>query len=179
MTSQSLAFTSAIRLPGALCLTRGFLYAPVPSVCRVCQSTKNPLDLGPVDSGCGPVPKRGANFNAPSRTTTLATGNYGNGWRTFNAAFLAEPNPQSRTHATKHGQQTDAANACASREKYARVVGYAQAIPARNSAPSYCRSRRACGGPLPARAGLSFSDVSSTHDQLPRPPLRHPHLRRS
>ena len=35
----------------------------VPSVHRVCQSAKQANVLGPVDGGCCPVPKRGANFN--------------------------------------------------------------------------------------------------------------------
>lgn len=56
--ASALSRAHAVRVLGT-----GFNAAPIPSVRRVCQSAKHPLDLGPGDGGCGPVPKRGANFN--------------------------------------------------------------------------------------------------------------------
>jgi len=73
----------------------------------------------------------------------------------FNAAFLAEPNPHLRKHANKHGQQTGAANMRASREKFARVAGNAQAIPASNAAPFHS-ARLTPRAPSPAAAGIFF-----------------------
>jgi len=156
-TSQSPTFTAAIRSHGAACLLGDFFFAPVPSVCRVCQSAKNPLDLGPVDSGCGPVPKRGANFNAPPRTTTLATGNYGNGWRNFNAVSNAE----RPLHGCPVGYRENT-GCCGSVQYTVLSTPFARALLTKAlagtrwsamTAPIYCRSRRACGGPVPALAG--------------------------
>lgn len=73
----------------------------------------------------------------------------------FNAAFLAEPNPHLRKHANKHGQQTGAANMRASREKFARVAGNAQAIPASNAAPFHS-ARLTPRAPSPAAAGIFY-----------------------
>lgn len=79
----------------------------------------------------------------------------------FNAAVLADQNPHLRAHATKHGQQTDAANTCASREKFARVVGYAQAIPASPAAPFSISAL--VHGPLFERTPVGTSATTESH----------------
>jgi len=116
---------------------------------------RNPRADQPVKSG------RGAYFPAAHHSRAGLCAVSTGGVSLFNAAVLADQNPHLRAHATKHGQQTDAANTCASREKFARVVGYAQAIPASPAAPFSISAL--VHGPLFDRAPVGTSATTESH----------------
>ena len=192
-TSQSPTFTVA-RQPGAACLLGDFLCnaaanglqagsSPGAAAClgedpTLCLDLPDASDALRAARGraekttrtlsCGRVAR--ATFTAPPRTTTRASGNYGNGWRNFYAVSNAE----RTSHGCPVGYR-DNTGCCAGVRYTVLSTPFARALLTKAlagtrwsamTAPTYCRSRRAFRGPLPALAGLSFYGVAERIERI-------------
>lgn len=162
MTSQSPTFIPS--LDGAACLLGDFYF----------QGVEGYADAGRQGLGAGmhrgrlTVPRVSAtrrevhvsgrfesgnvhHFTAPPRTTTsMQPGNYGNGWRFFQCSGIRD---QTGVLETLPRASNTAAACFKGMGSFRLASQTGEPYTTRPAASLYCRSRRACGGPLPALAG--------------------------